>query len=167
MRNYAFIDDANLHLSIKSQGWDLDYRKLRIYLANKFQVGKALIFLGYIPRYEHIYHRLRTDGFDLVFKPTSQYRSKSGTVKHKGNIDAELVLHAAAIEYNNYDQAVIVSGDGDFVCLFSFLSQKGKLLRIITPGVHYSSLMGPYAKYLMSLPQAKSSLMRQPKSKSG
>ena len=158
MNNYAFIDGANLHLSIKSQGWELDYRKLRIYLTNKFQVGKALIFLGYIPRYEYIYRNLRTDGFELVFKPTSRYKTKSGSIKHKGNIDAELVLHAAAIEYSNYDRAVIISGDGDFACLLNFLKQKGKLMKIVTPGTRYSSLMSPYAEDLMSLPQIKSSL---------
>jgi len=31
------------------------------------------------------------------------------------------VLYAAAIEYSNYDKAVIVSGDGDFYCLHEFL----------------------------------------------
>ena len=160
MNNYAFIDGANLHLSIKSQGWNLDYRKLRIYLTNKFQVGKALIFLGYIPRYEYIYRNLRASGFELVFKPTSSYKTRLGIIKHKGNIDAELVLHAAAIEYDNYDRAVIVSGDGDFACLLDFLKQRGKLMKIITPGPRYSSLMSPYAKDLMSLAQVKSSLRR-------
>jgi hypothetical protein len=31
MNNYAFIDGQNLHKAIKAIGWDLDYRRFRIY----------------------------------------------------------------------------------------------------------------------------------------
>ncbi len=30
--NYAFIDSQNLNLSIREQGWVLDFRKFRTYL---------------------------------------------------------------------------------------------------------------------------------------
>jgi len=61
----------------------------------------------------------------------------------KGNVDAELVLNAAAIEYNNYDKAVIVTSDGDFACLMNYLEEKGKLAKIITPTEKYSKLWNP------------------------
>jgi len=35
-QTYAFIDAQNLNLGVKSQGWTLDWRKLRQYLHNKF-----------------------------------------------------------------------------------------------------------------------------------
>ncbi|MCA9379798.1 NYN domain-containing protein, partial [Candidatus Dojkabacteria bacterium] len=53
--------------------------------------------------------------------------------KPKGNVDAELVLHSAKIQYENYNQAVIVSGDGDFYCLHQYLKRERKLLKIIIP----------------------------------
>lgn len=62
----------------------------------------------------------------MIFKPTVRY-FENGKEAVKGNADAELVLHAAAIEYSNYDKALIVSGDGDFACLIYFLAEKGKL----------------------------------------
>ena len=61
--------------------------------------------------------------------------------KPKGNIDAELVLHSAAIEYPNYDKAVIVSGDGDFRCLHEYLIKKWKLLKIIIPNSKSASTL--------------------------
>jgi len=68
--------------------------------------------------------------------------------KTKGNIDAELVLYAAAIEYQQYHKAVIVSGDGDFYCLYEFLDQRNKLLRIIIPNrKSESSLLRKFANY--------------------
>jgi len=34
--NYAFIDSQNLNLSIREQGWVLDFKKFRIYLKDKY-----------------------------------------------------------------------------------------------------------------------------------
>jgi len=76
----------------------------------------------------------------------------------KGNVDAELVLHAAAIEYQNYDKAIIVSGDGDFACLVEYLAQKKKLLHVFTPDHYYSKLLKPYSKYIVELSLLKKSL---------
>ena len=65
--------------------------------------------------------------------------------KPKGNVDAELVLHAM-IEYPNYDKAVIVTGDGDFHCLIEYLKKQNKLSRIIIPNRYkFSSLLRKFA----------------------
>ena len=69
----------------------------------------------------------------------------------KGNVDAELVLHASAIEYANYNQAVIVTGDGDFACLMKYLEKNNKLCKIIVPTVKYSKLLRPYNGYILPL----------------
>ena len=92
-------------------------------------MSKALLFIGYIKQNEKLYKYLESCGYKLVYKPTTKNREG----KPKGNVDAELVLHAAAIEYHNYDKAVIISGDGDFYCLLDFLKKSDKLLRIIIP----------------------------------
>lgn len=106
--NYAFIDSQNLEMSIKEQGWSLDHRAFRTYLKDKYNVTKAFYFIGYIATNADLYESLQQFGYILVFKPTLEVRGRI-----KGNVDAELVLHAM-IEYHNYDKAVIVSGDGDF-----------------------------------------------------
>ena len=59
-------------------------------------------------------------------------------------------LHAAAIEYDNYDQAIIVTSDGDFACLIEFLIKRKKLKKIIAPTGKYSSLIGQYRDYISS-----------------
>jgi hypothetical protein len=38
--NYAFIDSQNLHRGIKTLGWQLDYRKFRVYLREKYGVAR-------------------------------------------------------------------------------------------------------------------------------
>ena len=46
--NYAFIDSNNLNLGIKEIGWKLDFRKFRIYLAEKYKV--CLLYTSPSPR---------------------------------------------------------------------------------------------------------------------
>lgn len=151
---YAFIDSQNLNLGTSKdiyknkkliyKGWKLDFKKFRQYLDDKFRVNKAFLFIGYIKGNEKLYKVLRSWGYSLVFKPTV----KDDHGKAKGNVDAELVLHSAAIEYANYDKAVIVSGDGDFRCLYEFLIKKKKLLRIVIPNSKSeSSLLKPFQKH--------------------
>ena len=136
---YAFIDSNNLHLGVLSQGWKLDWRKFRQYLRNKYNVNKAYLFIGQVAGNEALYAFLQESGYILIFKPTLEHQQQD-KVKIKGNVDAELVLHSM-IQYKNYDKAVIVTGDGDFHCLVEYLEEKGKLLKILAPTNHYSSLL--------------------------
>ena len=151
---YAFIDSQNLNLGTSYdirrnrkliyKGWKLDFKKFRRYLFDKFRVSKAFLFIGYLKEHERMYQSLRNFGYKLVFKPTTKDREG----KAKGNVDAELVLHAVAIEYKNYDKAVIVSGDGDFYCLHEFLEKNKKLEKIIIPNAKSAStLLKKFQKY--------------------
>ena len=140
----AFIDSQNVNLSIRDQGWPLDFGRFRKYLADKYGVKKAYLFIGYIRENEGLYTNLQKDGFILVFKPTLTIKGGAA----KGNIDAELVLHAM-IEWLNYDKAVIITGDGDFACLIDYFIQKGKLLKLIVPNRRkYSALLKKFRPYI-------------------
>ena len=77
-------------------------------------------FIGQVPGNEKLYASLRSKGYELIFKPTTIHKENDKPVV-KGNVDAELVLYAAAIYYKRYKKAIIVSGDGDFACLIDFL----------------------------------------------
>ncbi|MEK7160800.1 MAG: NYN domain-containing protein, partial [Patescibacteria group bacterium] len=112
---YAFIDSQNLNLGVKSQGWTLDFGKFHQYLTTKYNVRKTFLFIGYVEGNQPLYTYLQKVGYICIFKPTLVF-TKTKKVKVKGNVDAELVLHAM-IEYPNYQKAVIISGDGDFHCL--------------------------------------------------
>lgn len=162
---YAFIDSQNLNLGTGKDlyrgkkkvytGWKLDFTKFRRYLSDKFRVTKAFLFIGYIKSNEPMYRQLKSFGYDIVFKPTT----KDSEGKPKGNIDAELVLHAAAVQFTKYDQAVVVSGDGDFHCLHEYLQQKNKLKAIIIPNAKSeSSLLKTYHQYKVFIEFERSKL---------
>lgn len=143
--HYAFIDSQNLNLSIRNQGWVLDFSRFRKYLWDKYDIVRAFLFIGYIPNNQTLYTKLQEDGYILVFKPTLTLPDG----KVKGNIDAELVLHAM-IELGNYDKALIVTGDGDFYCLVDYLRKKEKLLRLMVPDRRkYSSLFSKMMEHIV------------------
>ena len=151
--NYAFIDSQNLNLGVRSLGWRLDWRKFRQYLRNKYNVTKAFAFIGYKAGNEALYTSLQQMGYFVVLKPTLEL--PDGTVK--GNVDAELVLHTM-IEYKNYQKAIIVSGDGDFRCLVEYLVNNNKLLLVLAPNKHYSSLLRAYNNFIARVDLLQNSL---------
>ena len=126
--NYAFIDSQNLNLSIQSMGWRLDFQKFRRYLADKYHITKAFLFIGFVEGNNVLYAKLHSAGFICIFKPTLKY--KDGKIK--GNCDAELVLQAM-IELKNFHKAMIISGDGDFYCLANYLIDQNKLSALLIP----------------------------------
>lgn len=158
--NYAFIDSQNLNLGVRSLGWQVDYKKLRLYLKNKYNVEQAFMFIGMVANNQKLYTALQSAGLILVFKPTVRY-FENGKETVKGNVDAELVLHAAAVQYEKYDKAIIISGDGDFACLIEYLVEKDKLLHIMTPSPKYSQLLKPFAEYIIVIDRLKNSLKYQ------
>lgn len=159
--NYAFIDSQNLNLSIRSQGWILDWKRFRIYLKEKYSITKAFLFIGYISQNQNLYESLKKDGYILIFKPTLKYKDRK-QLQTKGNVDAELVLHSAAIEYPNYDKAIVVSGDGDFYCLLNYLEKQNKLLRVCIPNrKKYSILLRKFRRCFVYLTDLKKKLGRK------
>ena len=128
--NHAYIDAANLHKGVAGLEWKLDYRRFRVWLSEKYGVKTAYLFIGLIPRYKDLYTYLQESGFTLIFKEVVY----DGDGKAKGNCDADLVLHAVRDTYENkFDRAVLVTSDGDYAGLVSFLQEKGKLLAVLSP----------------------------------
>jgi len=158
-KNYAFIDSQNLNLGVKSQGWKLDFAKFRILLKDKYRVGRAFLCIGYVEGNQNLYTFLQKAGYICIFKPTLEV-SIDKTVRIKGNVDAELVLHTM-IELPNYNKAIIVSGDGDFHCLVEHLEGQNKLLKIIVPNLHYSSLLKKFSRYIVNIQLFRNKLERR------
>lgn len=158
LQTYAFIDSQNLNLGIINDiilkgrkiysGWSLDFKKFRRFLKDKYRVETAFLFIGNLPGNEGLYEYLQRVGYVLVLKPTTVYKDGKGVTRVKGNVDTDLVLYTAAKEIDNYDKAVVVSGDGDFLSLYEYLVSKDKLHKIVIPNKKsYSQLLNKFAQY--------------------
>lgn len=158
--NYAFIDSQNLNLGVQKSGWKMDWHKFRLWLGENYGVTQAYMFIGYMSENETLYQQMYDHGFLVVLKPTLEImqvdkpgdkpRDEKDKLPVKGNIDADLVLHAMK-ELPNYDKAIIVSGDGDFYGLAEHLISQGKLLKIMAPNYRYSTLLKPFEAYIENL----------------
>jgi len=136
--NFAYIDGANLHKGVKELGWNLDYRRFRRWLKDKYSIERAYIFIGLVPGNKNLYTFLQEAGFTLVFKETTY----DGKGKVKGNCDADLVLKAVTDYYEKqFEKAVIVASDGDYAGLVNFFKERGILLSLISPNNKCSFLL--------------------------
>jgi len=142
--NYTFIDAQNLHLAIKSQNWEIDYKRFRRYLHDKYGVSKAFLFIGYMKQYDNLYKEWEEYGYHLIFKPIKKL--PDGSII--GNVDPEIVLHTV-IKMPDYDKAIVVSGDGDFHCLIEYLVQVNKLQKLLIPNRYrYSYLLSKFSRFI-------------------
>ena len=165
-RVYAFIDSQNLNIGTQKFGWKMNWVRFRKFLAERYGVEKAFMFIGYIPENEDLYEKMHEAGYMVVLKPTfdmskprpeEKPEDKEEERPVKGNIDADLVLWAMK-EMSNYQKAIIVSGDGDFYSLVEYLESKGRLSHILAPSGHYSQLYNPYEKYIVRLDRFRGEL---------
>jgi len=157
---YAFIDSQNLNLGVSLDvvnkhgrriyiGKKLNYKKFRDYLSQKYDVSKAYLFIGFVPTKNDLYVALQKAGFILIFKTVATYVDKEGKEVTKGNVDTDIVLYSAAILEKEYKLAIFVSGDGDFLSLYQFMEERGKLSKILVPNrQRYSKLLNEYRQKL-------------------
>lgn len=134
----AYIDAANLHKGVQEMGWELDYRRFRVWLHERYSVERAYLFMGLVPKYKDMYTRLQEAGFTLVFKEVTM----DGDGRVKGNCDADLVLWAVRDAFEHATQrAVLVSSDGDYAGLVKFLLERQQFATVLSPGSKCSILL--------------------------
>ena len=132
--NIAFVDRQNLYISTTTDDkpWFIDLARLRVYLRQKYKVGKAYYFLGFT-REEHqeLYNKIQEAGFILQFKE----HSPAMLGKKKGNVDTDIVFAVMKKLYRNetFDKIVLVSGDGDYKMLVDFLIEENRFEKILFP----------------------------------
>ncbi len=155
--NSAYIDNTNLYKGLETEGFRVDYVKLRTYLTERYAVKTAYIFIGFLPNKADLYRRLQEQGFTLIFKPTVP--NSTGT---KGNCDGELILQATVDFYEKkYTKAVIVTSDGDFACLVNFLIEKDALDSVQSPTYKKCSTLLTRSKArIVFLPEVANSVSR-------
>jgi uncharacterized LabA/DUF88 family protein len=124
-----YIDGNNLYRSAKILGFEINYKKFRGWLRQKYSPEAVYLFIGLVPGRVKFYEYLQECGFILIFKQTV---SIGKTVK--GNCDAELVLKTVSDFYTKtFTSCILVTGDGDFGCLVEFLEAQKSLRGVIAP----------------------------------
>jgi uncharacterized LabA/DUF88 family protein len=120
--------------------WRLDLVRFREYLRKKYSVAQAYYFLGYLDESRNdLYESIQRAGFVLLFRE----HSSQMLGKKKGNVDSDIIFHIMKKMYlrDDFNNVVLVSGDGDYKQLVDFLIAEDRLEKIIFPdGRRASSL---------------------------
>lgn len=142
IRNIAYIDGQNLKMGTvdTTPSWKVDLKRFRVYLQEKYKVDKAYYYMGYVidgTEFERLYEYIQDAGFILVFRE----HNSAMLGKKKGNVDSDIIFDAMRRLYlkEKFEKIVLVSGDGDYKSLVSFLIAENRFSKLLFPNKRYAS----------------------------
>ena len=116
-KSAIFIDGANVYSTVKSLGFEIDYKRL----LNEFRSRGSLLRSFYYtavfedserPSLQPLLDWLAYNGFTVVTKTGKEFIDQNGRPKIKSNVNVELAIDAMEIA-PRIDQMVLFSGNGD------------------------------------------------------
>ena len=132
----VFIDGSNIYFTQRDAlGWRIDWKRFRTFLE---EFGDVVTCIYYTGRDEDpggsqhkFLHMLANNGFSIELKDVKTNFAHDGSWTKKANLDIELVLDMVN-QIDNYDTAILVSGDGDFERALRLLRDRGKSVRVLS-----------------------------------
>ena len=131
-----FIDGSNLYAAAKSLGFDIDYKRLLEYFADKGRMVRAFYYTALVEDQEYSPIRPLVDwldynGYTMVTKPTKEFTDATGRRKIKGNMDIELAIDVMEMAVH-LDHIIVFSGDGDFRRLVEAVQRRGVRCTVVS-----------------------------------
>lgn len=100
--------------------------------SNKFNEAQLALVSRHLQRVR-FYLKLERFSYQLKLKPVKMFEQDDGTTKRKANCDVEMAFYLMK-EKDNFDRAIILSGDGDFLPVLKYLKKKGKKIIVLARG---------------------------------
>lgn len=143
---YVFIDASNLWQAQKAKGKMFDYEKLKYFLKEKFSATEIEIF--YYTAYpkegtreqsqdgKHKFFTYLKKGLGFTvrkkeLKRIVEHTESGDTIQEKGNMDVEMTIDAIHF-LKKYEEAVMFTGDSDFLALVNYIRNGGKKVYIFS-----------------------------------
>jgi uncharacterized LabA/DUF88 family protein len=130
-RVVIFIDEANLYHAALERGITIDYSKFFALLKDASPNCHAIAYVATDRtnfRQKVFLRRLKSQGVELVTQ--EMIRRQDGSIK--GNVDLRMGSELLVKRINDYDTAVIVSGDADFVPVIEQSRNQGKRIEVVS-----------------------------------
>lgn len=132
------LKDMKLIDCVCGEAWEVDLAKFRTYLKENYSVSEAYYFMGITnDNLSELYLRIQKAGFILYFREHTKLAKSS----KKGNVDTDIVFEIMKNVSDNkdFDRIYLVSGDGDYMRLVSYLIEKGKFGKVLFPNRRFAS----------------------------
>ena len=130
LRTYTFIDASNIIYGAGADNWKMDFQKLIKYLKERFEAKKVFYFAGLDPENKKqlgFYEKLQEFGYILRLVPLKTFSDGS----RKGDVDSRMTFEIMKY-FNEYNQAIVLTGDGDYYWVLGYLSEEGKKVKILS-----------------------------------
>lgn len=139
-RVYVFIDASNLWAVQKAKGKLFDLAKLKSFLKQTHAATDIRVYYydaypdqstreysidGKFRFYVYLEKALKFIVRKKALKQIKVATERGFIVEEKGNMDVEMTIDVVN-QIQNYDEAVVFSGDSDFMALVRFVRSKGK-----------------------------------------
>jgi uncharacterized LabA/DUF88 family protein len=126
----VFVDGSNMFYAQRKAGWHVDYRKVYEYFTRDLEVYNAFYYTSVAsppdPATEGFLRALTGIGYTVRRKAVKEMTDpETGAVTRKANLDIEIVIDMLTT-LDQYDLAVLISGDGDFERAVELLRSRGK-----------------------------------------
>jgi len=125
---YDYQRDETVPIA-KLEGYLLDLIENKSKELNEAEI----LLLGRHLQRIRFYLKLLKFGYRLLLKPVKLYEQDDGTTKRKANCDVDMAFHLMK-EKDNFDRAIILSGDGDFLPVLKYLKEIGKEVIVLARG---------------------------------
>lgn len=149
---FVFIDAANLWEVQKAKAKMLDLEKIKQHLKSKHNADKIKVYYydaypeadsrDYDVSGKHKFYTYLKKGLKFVVrkKPLKRILTNSefGTIEEKGNMDVEIAIDMVN-QIRNYNEAILFSGDSDFMALIKFIHSHQKKVFVYSSRNNISS----------------------------
>lgn len=134
-RAAIFVDGSNMLYTQKDLGWYIDWIRLKNYFAEHYELVSARYYvaLRHNPTDDQrkFQQFLATNGFAITSKQLKEITDRNGSRMFKGNLDIELVVDCLT-SIDQYDVAILLTGDGDFLPLIRAMRSSGKQVKLFS-----------------------------------
>ena len=115
------VEQLDKHLSdiLKNKGQELD--------------EATILLIGRHLKRVRFYEKLNIFGYSLFLKPVKLYEQEDGLTRRKANCDVDMAFRLMK-EKDNFDRAIILSGDGDFLPVLKYMREIKKEIVILSRG---------------------------------
>lgn len=130
-----FIDDANMFFAQKNMGWFIDWKKIYGCFSKKYQITSARYYAGVNknePKRQKYFAKLRSNGYMVIAKPLKKIYLEKDKFMYKANVDVEITADLV-FERDEYDVAILFSGDSDFEYVIKKLQKIDKKIVVCAP----------------------------------
>jgi uncharacterized LabA/DUF88 family protein len=138
---YGGVETHKFKYSIVDYYKPIDLKELTKYLIQKMHNSKTeekdIILIDKHLKQIKFYQKLESFGYELRLKPVKSYEDADGNPIKKANCDVDMTFDLMRL-IGQYDNVVVISGDGDFIPVLSYLRHKERKVRVLAYSKHAS-----------------------------